>query len=82
MNTTREQNKLLQHIRHQHDIFDYYTDDIMDGDRFIAAIGVVVACNQTTFDKLIAYAKRYCPNMKVTSMTIEECILRNQKARE
>lgn len=82
MNTTKEQNNLLQYIRHQHDIFDYYTDDIMDGDRFIAAIGVVVACNQTTFDRLITYAKRYCPNMKVTSMTIEECILRNQKARE
>lgn len=79
MNLAREQNKLLRHIKHQHDIFDYYADDLVDDDdSFIAAIGVVVACNKTTFDRLTAYAERHCPNMKITSMTIEDCISRTQ----
>ena len=72
MNLAREQNRLLRYIRHQRDVFDYYADNLMDGDEYIASIGVVVMCDEDTLDRLVTYKNRYCPNMRITLMSEEE----------
>lgn len=76
MNLLRERERLLRYVKHQLDIFDYYPDNFIFDGEYLAPRGVVVACNQTVFDRLVAYAEHYCPNMKITSMTIEECMQR------
>lgn len=79
MNLLRERERLLRHIKHQPDIFDYYVDNFVFNGEYLAPRGVVVACNQTIFDSLVAFAERRCPHMKITSMTIEECMQRGVK---
>lgn len=81
MHIIRQQCNLLRFIKRQHDVIDYYADNYVFDNTYIGPRGVVVACNQTTFDKITTHAHRYYPNMIVTSMTIGECMARTQNRR-
>ena len=76
MHVMKQQYNLLRFIKRQHDVIDYYADNYVFDNTYIGPRGVVVACNQTTFDRIVLHAARRYPDMIVTSMTVDECISR------
>ena len=76
--TIKHIDSFITYAMKQPSVADWYADYVMSDDVMIPK-GVVVACDDVTFNSLVRQSKRYDPELIISQMSKEKYIMHNER---